>query len=78
MENSLSSEEIKSIKNKIKTLRPLIKNYEKDINDNQKQIDIAVNKYKKRKCLFVQVVVKNFIIKMIMSHMLIKVCLDVP
>lgn len=47
MENSLSSEEIKSIKNKIKTLRPLIKNYEKDINDNQKQIDIVVNKYKK-------------------------------
>ena len=49
MENTLNSEEFKSIKNKIKTLRPIIKDYQKKLNDNQQQIDIIVKKYKRNK-----------------------------
>ena len=49
METPLNPEEIKSIKNKIKTLRPIIKDYQKNLNDNQQQIDIIVKKYKKNK-----------------------------
>jgi hypothetical protein len=49
MEDTLDLEEIKSIKNKIKTLRPIIKDYQKKLNDNQHQVDIIVNKYKKNK-----------------------------
>ena len=42
-------EDTKSIKSKIKTLRSLIKDYKKNIDDKQRLIDISVKKYKKSK-----------------------------